>query len=382
MVAPRRAPAVSAEPTAGQSPDIEFEELFGPGFPDPFEDIATLAVPPPSAVDIERAMTEGRRARRRRTAGVTSTVAAGLAACCVAALVTAGNGAARPETTDSALSITGTDPFVVGARFGWLPDGVEQTSSSLLQGSLWLSADNVHSIGRSAAPQIDISLNLFPAGSSEQSALDTIASDTGTATGIKAQITALAQPSINGRDAYLVTDPMPVAPSVRAVMLLWQMINGRWAELSEGVVTTTGGAPGIDATTLAAQTRHVAEAVTPDASGTALPLSITGLPSGSRITSYNLVRQNDLPTGWTTAIGVEVAGVELAYDEGPIGAVLPTTLGPTKCTTHNGLEACVTLASGLLSNGFPAGGLQALANDISLRSPAQSTWTTDVFPDY
>jgi hypothetical protein len=86
------------------------------------------------------------------------------------------------------------------------------------------------------------------------------------------------------------------------------------------------------------------------------------------------------PFSWNTDIGIEVAGVTLVYDEGPIGEVLPATLGPTKCTTHSGLEACVTLASGQLSNRFPAGGLQALADDVGLRGTAQTTWTTDVLP--
>lgn len=373
----------SAESAEGQEPDSEFDPVFGPGFPDPFEAVATLTVPPPSAVDIERAMTDGRRARRKRAVGVTSTVAAGLAACCVAVLVTTGNGgAARPETTDSALSVTGTNPFVVGARFGWLPEGVAQDSWSLLHGALWISADNNYSTS-SGGQQIGIELSLFPAGSGEQSALATINADAGTVRGVKVQpVTALAQPSINGRPAYTLTNPIPIAPDVRQVTLLWQLANGRWAELSDDVQNTTGSGADTDAAELLAQARHAAETVTPDASGTPLPFSISGLPSGAQVTSYSLVRQSASPTDWVTAIGVEVAGVSLVYDEGPVGEVLPMTLGPTKCTTHNGLEACVTLASGSLSSGFPAGGLQALADDVSLRSPSQTTWTMDAFSDY
>jgi hypothetical protein len=131
-----------------------------------------------------------------------------------------------------------------------------------------------------------------------------------------------------------------------------------------------------------AQARRVAETVTPDASGSALPLSITGLPSGALITSYSLARQDASPTSWNAEIGIEVAGVTLVYDEGPVGEVLPVTIGPSKCTTASGLEACVTLASGKLSGRFPTGGLQALADDVSLRGLAPASWTTDVFPDY
>jgi hypothetical protein len=111
---------------------------------------------------------------------------------------------------------------------------------------------------------------------------------------------------------------MPTPSNVGEVTLLWQMSNGRRAELSELVLT---GTTNIDATVLAAQERHVAETVTPDATGTALPFSISGLPSGA-------------------------------------------------------------LSAGHLSHSFPATSLQALADDVALRGPAQTTWTRNVFPDY
>lgn len=368
-----------------QSSDIESEPVFGPGFPDPFEQFATRTVPPPSTVDIERAMTDGRRTRRKRAVGVTGAVAAGLTACCVAALVTttSGSGTVHSDTAATTLPVTGTDPFTVGARFGWLPEGVEQDSSSLLHGALWLAADNTHSTGQGSEPEIEFSLRPFPTGSTEQSALAAIASDAGaTPTATAHRVTAQAQPPINARPAYTVTDPMPTASNVGEVTLLWQMSNGRWAELSEVVLSGAADTTSSDTNALTAQARHVAETVTPDATGTALPFSISGLPSGAQITFYSLGRQNASPTSWNTDIDIAVAGANLVYDEGPVGAVLPSTLGPTKCTTHNGLEACVTLASGKLSHSFPVPSLQALADDVALRGPAQTTWTRDVFPDH
>jgi hypothetical protein len=387
MSRPAQRSATSAESTAsaaGQASDAEeFESLFGPGFPDPLEEIATRAVPPPSMVDIGRAMAEGRRTRRRRAAGVTGTVGAGLAACCVAVLATGGNGTVRSDVADPALPIANTDPFTVGARFGWLPDGVEQDSSRLLRGALWLSAANTSSTGHGDGSETEFSLRPFPMGSSEQSALAAIASDAGVPpTAAASRVTARAQPPIDARPAYTVTDPMPIASNAREVTLLWQLGNGRWAELSEAVLAGTADSTGIDASALTAQARHVAETVTPDASGTALPFSIAGLPSGAVITSYSLGRQDASPSGWSTDIGIAVAGVTLYYNEGPVGEVLAATLGPTKCTTLDDLEACVTLTSGRLSDRFPAGGLQALADDIGLRGAARAGWTTDVFPDY
>lgn len=378
MSRPSHRPAASgAEPPS----DTESVPAFGLGIPDSFETFATDAAPPPCAVDIGRAMTEGRRARRRRAARVTSGAALGLAVVCVVALVTGGSGAARPRAVDSAaatLPITGTNPFVVGARFGWLPDGVDQDSASLFHGALWLAADSSSSsASRSGGSDIGLSLRTFPAGFSEQSAL----AESATPATEGSRFTARPQAPIDGRPAYALTatGSPRTAPGFANVTLLWQMSNGRWAELAQDV-SNSGNASGTDSTGLTGQARHVAETVTPDAAGSALPFSITGLPAGGLVTFYSLARQNASPTSWNTEIDIEVAGVTIVYDEGPVGEVLPLALGPSKCTTDNGLEACVTLASGKLSDRFAPGGLQGLADDVSLRGLAPASWTKDVFP--
>jgi hypothetical protein len=157
------------------------------------------------------------------------------------------------------------------------------------------------------------------------------------------------------------------------------MSNGRWAQLVENF---NNGKTGTDTDALTAQARHVAETVTPDATGTPLPMSVTGLPSGGQITYYNLTRWTDMPNDWAASFDVKVAGVTLVYDEGLVGQIMPAAIGPSKCIIHGDLEGCVTLSSGHLSGAFPAGGLQALANDVNLRTPDKTTWTTDVFPDY
>lgn len=332
-----------------------------------FDAINIASVPPPSGVDIARAMSDGKRVRRNRALGVTGGVAAGVAAVCVAGLVASGGGAVHTQTADPALRITSTNPFVVGARYGWLPSGVVQDGSSLFNGAFRLTA------GSTSGADLGFSLRTFPSGSTEQSALDAIATDDGP----NQRVTPWVQEPIDGKPAYVVTDSMPINANVGEVTLLWQMSNGQWAELFGSMTTGTVGA-----TDLMTQARHVAETVTPDATGAALPFSITGLPSDARITDYTLGPQNDSSTSWTAQIGIEASGIALVYDVGPNGDVLPMTFGPTKCTIRNGLEACVTWQSGHLSSSFPASRLQALADDVSLRSPDQATWTTDVFPDH
>ncbi|HEX4790014.1 MAG TPA: hypothetical protein VH372_16225, partial [Actinospica sp.] len=231
---------------------------FGLRLPDPFGAIATDSVPPPCAVDIERAVTEGKRARRKRAVGVTSGAAGALAAICVAALVAGGSGPARPEAADSAtLPITGADPFIVGARFGWLPDGVDQDSSSLFRGGLWLAADSGSSVSGTSVsggggPEIGLSLRTFPSGFSEQAAL----AESATPATEARRVTASPQPPIDGRPAYAITETnsksntstdtskdtasasAPTAQGFQSVTLLWQLSNGRWAELVQNVAET------------------------------------------------------------------------------------------------------------------------------------------------
>jgi hypothetical protein len=333
-----------------------------------FDDINIASVPPPSTVDIARAMSDGRRLRRNRALGVTGGVAAGLAAVCAAGLVVSGGGSAKTQAADSGLRITNTNPFVVGARYGWLPAGVEQDGSSLLFGAFRLTADSA-----SSTPDTALSLRTFPSGTSEQSALVAIAADEGPSN----SVTVDTESPIDGKPAYSVTNSTPIASTVQVVTLLWQMSNGRWAELYESVSNSSAVA-----TEVMAQARHVAEAVTPDTTGAALPFSIKGLPADAQINSYSSGLQDTSTTVWTAQIGIVTGGITLVYDVGPDGDVLPMTLGPTKCTDRNGLEACVTWSNGHLSGSFPASRLQALADDVSLRSPDQATWTTDVFPDH
>lgn len=365
-----------------------------PGFLDPLEAIAARSVPP-STVDIGRAMVEGRHARRKRALGVVGGSATGLLALSLATVLAVGHGSPvsahrapltvgstlpHSASTDAPLPLNGADPFVVGARFGWLPDGVEQDSSYLTRGVLWLDANDFFENGGGAngRSETDVSLRTFAAGQTEQSSLASIVADDPYLSLIKATtITAQAQPPINGKPSYALSRMSPTAAGDETVALLWQMSNDRWAELTMSV---SGAAGGSGSTTLSAEARHVAETVAPDATGVALPLSIAGLPSGSVISAYDFERENTSPTGWNADISVSVAGADLVYNEGPVGAVTPTTLGPSRCVTGNGLEACVSLpAAQHLPAQLAAGGLPALADDVTLRGLSPATWTTDVF---
>jgi hypothetical protein len=55
-------------------------------------------------------------------------------------------------------------------------------------------------------------------------------------------------------------------------------------------------------------------------------------------------------------------------------------LGPSQCTTSNGVEACVNLEAGSLgSTTATSARLRLLTSYIQLTSADPSTWTTTVF---
>lgn len=400
-------PAVVPSPTDVPSPTLPL--------PDRLDAIATRPSPP-SAVNVSLAMADGRRFKRKRQFGVMSWSIVGLLVLSLGALATAhsarstltlassapnvgtGTGssaAAGPSSNQSseefgpaassadgsvraAPSLDSTDPFTVGAKFGWLPSGFASTKATLTNDAVTLVAS---SSPLASGASDTISLSTFPVGWSEQTILDAIGSGAiaTTAPTPTSFPTPVSSPTpveaINGHAAYQVRSS-PTRAATRATTLLWQLADATWAQIEAQFPVAT---PAADEES---ELRHVAETVVPDPTPLALPMHITGLPSYATANILEVAYPTTVTNAaWSVEVGLIVDRAYLVYDIGPAGRATPTfATDPRACVMQNGIEGCVTFVSGELSSSLQnAGGVQALARAITLRGPSPSTWTTDVF---
>jgi hypothetical protein len=333
---------------------------------------------PPSGVDIDRAVVEGRAGRRRRTAGVLSSSVATLAVVGVVAAVAVGHTRAAAHTagglpaatasrpgdaaTTSALLVGNGDPLVPGARFGWLP-GSASASSETIQvedGVLWQDSS-----GSGGSDPSSFRLGTFAGPQTAQGALQVL--ETGWSYHVSGHTT------VGSQTAYWLARPVPDAGggnTLTDLALVWPQPGGHWSALS-------GLGNGLSTASLQQQMLHVARTVTPDSTPVALPLHVGHVPEGAALDDLDLQ-----PTGadWGLDFSLWTPSYTLVYDVGAAGTVLPQTLGPSRCKTAQGAQACVTMEAGAFSKSAAAGGvLDAALADVTLTGAGQSAWTTDVF---
>lgn len=318
---------------------------------------------PPSTVDVARAIAEGRHERRRRAVGMVAWSVAGVAvvAAFTGIAFSAGqlHGTPAATLTDTKLTITGPDPFVVGAGFGWLPSGVDYFHYALVNGGLQEVALTPYSpLHFGAMPIFSLKSYL-----DEEHAQNGIEGDVAnmlypTDPGKRVTLTESAAAQINGAPAYWITSR---AFASGDAAMLFRLPDGRWADV-------LGQRLGPDAQSVA---RHVAETVTAVSKPIALPLRISGLPKGTQIASFTFD-----PEEVSARFSFKIDGTNLDIDAGSPGFVDNVHL--RTCKSANTLEVCM----GTTGPALPPvihGGLQGLADGTTLMSAAPSAWTTDVF---
>jgi len=350
---------------------------------------------PPSGVSVDRALTDGRRTRRNRTVGMAAwstaavLVATGGAAVAVAhagggnkATYTAagpsGTGAAPgsrscgaaggsggtgstalPMPTSTVVPMTSTDPFGVGAKFGWLPSGADHIG--VTNGP----AGALNAVARGAAGANAntpfLWLQTFPQCMTEKQVFTELRA--GSPGGSQTSISP-----IDGKPAYQVNGMATGSPDPGAGEIIWQMSNGQWAYLDGYNLVS-------DAMT---KLRHVAETATPDSSPPPLPLRISGLPKDITAEYYNFDRPSYTgPGAFDFSVAFNVGDGDLVtYAVAPAGTANLGNQGD-QCKTANGLEVCVGDLNGQLPPSIH-GGVKGLLDDVTLMSADPSTWTTDV----
>lgn len=196
-------------------------------------DVLAEQLTAPGRIDIDRALAEGRRARARRRAKYAGVAVVTVAATAALAL-TATNLLAAPDRTRQIVPTTpapprtATDPFAVGASFGWLPTGMRaegySTQQNGKQGSTIVSVS-----AETGGPDSPVlGLSAAPAGPRPTLPLTVYPVETPAFT---------AGPSINGHKSFVEyypgDDPWPANPSAE-YYLMWQFDDGAWAILDAG----------------------------------------------------------------------------------------------------------------------------------------------------
>ena len=321
---------------------------------------------PPSTVDVAQAIADGRHQRRRHFIGTVACSVTALAA--VAGIAFAGlafsadsaHGTSAATLTAGKLTITGPDPFVVGAGFGWLPNGVDYFKDAFVNGGVQATALTPFTTPHPGALST-FSLKSYP---DEEHAQNGIEGDVAnmlypTDSARQVTLTESAAAQVNGAPAYWITARAYAAGDAA---MLFQLPDGRWADvLAQGL--------GSDAQPVL---RHVAETVTADSKPIPLPLSISGLSKGTRISSFTFD-----PEEVVVRFDLEIDGTTVEVNAGSPGFVDNVHLGT--CKSANTLEVCMGTSGPALPPSFHDG-LQGLADDATLTGAKPSTWTTDVFP--
>lgn len=338
---------------------------------------------PVSGFDVDRAMSDGLRDRRRRRYAVLSWSIAVLLTCSVGVAVgvgqRGGSAAREPDSTapystatySPAAALSANDPIQVGAQFGWLPSGMKAGDNYLLG---WTSRDDgAWQIALTADPNGPaIELRTLSASLSAQQAASVIDGDPGMA--------PVNQVPINGRPAYWVAARSTPAKQ-KTTLMIWRLPDGRWGGLWELSLPSGDSA---------AVMRHIAETVTDGSPPQAMPLRISGLPKGTILNGGGFRRPGQISgSAWQADLGIGYGGTSYDFTVAPPGfadlngaiATAGGTLetGPTRCETVKGLQACIS-ADG--TSAVPAAlsndGLEGLFKYLTVLGPDPSTWTTDV----
>lgn len=325
---------------------------------------------PPTAIDVERAMSEGLRVRRRRVRTGFG-LSAFLVLACAAGLVVGaghadGSGTRRtPLVSTPEVTFPADDPFQVGAQFGWLPSDIKARDQYSL--GLWSRDLAAWQTASTDDGSQWISLRTAPANLSVQQAVALMA-DVGSDPA--PDVTSLAQ--INGRPAYSVVTRDPHA-TLKNGNVLWRLPDGRWGLLMSYQMPASDSLPTL---------WHVAETVTEGSTPQAMPLRITGLPKGASIDAGQLWQPVGERDEW-------YADLDISYRDEffRVMVTAPGFAGPAGsepsgavCETRNGLKACVSPEG----EAFPVpaqlsdNGLEGLFRYVTLMGADRKSWTVHV----
>ncbi|GHG09524.1 MULTISPECIES: hypothetical protein [Amycolatopsis] len=312
---------------------------------------------PPSRLDLDRARRLGGRRRRARTTAL-------VLGC--AAVVTAGGWTAvsafrpaPPPIAPAAVLPTPSlaappsvapaptdNPLVAKASFGWLPEeikGIEYATGG--------HGDTVLAIGRGDLPPM-IWLSVDD-------------SEPGPPPNLSGTPKRVPQ-KVGGRDGHWITTDVNDPLNHGASYLRWPTPDGRWAQLHTYYLAR----PDLQQALV-----RVASEVTFGPRAVSLPLRISSLPPSFRLSDASTSRRpDDDGVPWQLVLQYSANGALVTINVSPPGARRTYGLGEPRCTTKNGLRACVAIdkpqAAGIAA--------QELLSRITLLGPDETKWTTHV----
>ncbi|MGF1431405.1 hypothetical protein [Kitasatospora sp. LaBMicrA B282] len=340
--------------------------------------VALATAPAPrSTVSAEAAIRAGRTRQVRRRLAVLGAVTA-------VAVATGGVVAALPEARHPAPAATdtaagpATDPLVVPATFGWLPD--------VLEGVSYQSGNGPNGLGFARAsgkpvPGPDMTreglglwLQVYQPGQVPV---------VGPTSAGQLQYQVPAAP-VNGEPAYWLA-PSPDSPT-GADTFRWQAADGRWVELT------------VDKPEWFTQSQHdqvvavlprIAAGVRVADQALPLPFRITGLSQRLRPVQQETTWNEHWAdvqawrgsfdfrvAGTQDVIGVTV-GPEPYYPGSDPGQVPNSPTEVSSCLRGNGLRLCADSQQGLAAFA-PVGGVQAFLQKVQLLGIDPEGWTADV----
>jgi hypothetical protein len=311
-------------------------------------DVLAEQLTAPGRIDVDRALAEGRRARARRRAKYASLAAVSVAVTAALAL-TATNLLAAPDRTrqtvptpPAASPRTSTDPFAVGASFGWLPAGM-RASGFATQVNGDGSPPRISVDAQTGGPNSPV-LNLATAPAGPRPTLPL------TVYPVK-PAAFTAGPSINGHKSFVEYYPglTPWPTDLGApYYLMWQFADGSWAIL-DGYSTPSPLSE--------AEIVHTAETVTEKPTPVPVFFQIDGALATAGVV-------NATADGESTAkLNLRVGSAEIDITVGE-----SATAGQNcKTTSASGPaeRACIALR-GTLPASLAAAGIQGLLKDITL----------------
>lgn len=352
-----------------------------------------LAAPEPaSSVDLAVVRRDGRRIRRRRAAA--SSLTASAATVLVVAAVAGGltlTGTAAPVRAAAGsgpapAALTGSDPVVVAAEFGWLPAGAKVVDRGWSAGDSTMAASLVPATTYSAdASMVDLTvhtggeppLGFLPGG-----------------------VPAVRIPAaaVDGDPAYWLVQPRPgPATKDQDVILRWRYAPAGWAELEVNGLSSSA-----DFTALV---YRIAEGVTFGHSDpVAMPFHVSGLPAGLKVqTGESDIAPAEYggssPYTWAAGIGSvgdsapSAGGWQITTQPylpvapgGPDAGSATTVDGHRAQATKSGLvvfdvdgmTVSITASGPPLAAIDSIGGFVALYHRLTLLGADQADWTTHV----
>ena len=334
--------------------------------------LAHAADAPPSRVDITAAVHAGRRLRVRRRRVRLAATALALAAATVGGLLAVprhtgadpashGHGRSRWHLTGG---VDAHDPLLSTAQFGWLPSNL--TASGYITDTHLDDARAGGSVtpGRRLPPPL-LRLYVYPRGV-----------DPAVRGARDPRTYTVPAPNVNGRHAYWVTTD-PNWPVSTDSQLRWQTADGRWAELVALYLPAAGQQQML---------LRVAATATIGNRSVPLPMSISGLPTGTTIsTSYATDDMSDAPEpNWSATISMDLHGYYVSLVVAPHRTTAPSDnpFRTQACFTSDGLDACLTHEG---RQAPPAaltelGGLKGLLSHVTVYGLNPAHWTTRVLP--